>query len=1477
MPQDPKLVPIEGSEEQVPQLVPVETVGVPRLQAVEQDIPEQDMSFLRFTEESARNGMRIVGHALSRLAYPIRAFPATVPAYGMYNLARRMMDPDLAKQQDAEVTEALKSVDSFLDETLGAQRNKPLLKPIESPKELLDIRRLTNLALEQGPLMALQIGAYMANPVAGSVLMANVEYGGQREAILQAEEKGGSLPGYQRELIPLVGGILSASLERLGAEPLLAMIKNPAAKSKIISVLTAMAVDPFTEVNQDALQIIAGKSAEYGDIAKYAQELIDNGVDSGDMKQLQHTFWSSLALTGMAGGSIAGLQQFAETATRKQFADVQRLVEEDIAAAKEIVNSVPVDIPDTVRRTIAQEAGELEVLGETDLAAYTKAAGAGQFPMYIGLPKRVVDYAQENEISINSVDDLINLMYRGLEIDPATLTPELASYVRADAIERFQDLNRLGVGFATKNVAMSKWGNVTKSIAEELKRRITVAKGVLDGAGTLIDLDKQITLPNMGNLTPYQTNVNMTPEDAQVALSTFAELQRLQGEGSLPPHFIGRSIYDMINKLRDGKPLQDVLQPVKVGTQTALTQNLQETLNKIQAIVEERQAAKDAAIAEAAALSEANDAGTEEVRPDIYEEGQILHEETKRKDAALSPMNKSMTPVFALRKFPDAQKYAQAIVDADNLINKETYRHYGFFDELIGILKNKERRLKMRKAMDILYGDNLQAKGALLQNDPALHEAASKLISWFGRERKRIKDYKRLMIALTLKPDMVAAFDSVLKGNLTATDASAAYKVNANELIDLLVDYLSVDTWGLDNYVTNAMRGSWKAVDKDGHVKVIGVTKKQLVARVKEYFEQNKGVNELFIDTEGHSIDDGTPMSKRAYFAMHGNISRALYNDVAGMSRSLANAVAGTALQGTVTIKPSRKFSPFLTKRKGVLEGEADVFDILYSYAHSVTKKIHLDPVLYVASQAIDSMPPNVRQILLQQMEDVKGRYYQTDQVVDAWFSKAGETKIGRALNIGTGEPFRASRAAAVATKGTAIAKLGYRVIGMFVNKLGGEMHVWSRVGPRYAIRAKKWLDTAAGKEFIAEMDAIGALGNTFAVHKKLNLPWWHALYLFNKPEAGLRKFGLAANYLLAKDFGYSDRLAKYHARMGMQAQLFLYNTAAIPRILRDPLGRVAGQFRAYLVQELQFISQLNPKQMALYTAMFMAIGGPRAVIAFLKSLPLIGAVFGLDEMERWANAVWPRLYRGVAGLFGGDISAPAGWQLPGDIRDVAGAFFGEIIKFYTGVLGPMADRAFSSTGIDMEMTKEDFKKWLGQLATIQKSISGLIDAVISHDGWVRDTQGNQAYRPDAAMDLVWLTLGATPLSKSQQDAAERIYMRELKIGRENYERAMNRLVKKHHFSADMQNVVEKLEKYVADGGTLPIPVLNALTEYAYNVGDITQEDIDKLVLYGLTNGDVIGTRIEKSYLPPQMRRIEEAKLAERLKALNAFDLEYGQ
>ena len=493
------------------------------------------------------------------------------------------------------------------------------------------------------------------------------------------------------------------------------------------------------------------------------------------------------------------------------------------------------------------------------------------------------------------------------------------------------------------------------------------------------------------------------------------------------------------------------------------------------------------------------------------------------------------------------------------------------------------------------------------------------------------------------------------------------------------------------------------------------------------------------------------------------------------VAAALYNVAVSKAVGKTVVVRPTRVFARPTLKRAGVLEGEENIFDVIYGYSYAMNKKIYLDPVLDDARRILPKLPKNYRELIEDQIQYAKGKYGLGDRIWDsilqALIPTIQDTKREAALKklllpaVSRMKPAGVSRGISIARAGEGIIKLGYRPVAAGVNWASGHWHTQVKVGTKYFMKGWAFKDTPEFQAFMKKYPwALGIslehdlTSGTLGAHK-----WYKPLGMFGAPEPQIRKVCLAANYLYLKEVvGIKDQaLLERETRRAMRLQNFTYNLAALPHILRSPLGRLIGQYKPYLVFELQFMSTLTPKEWARYALMQVVLGGPRGMCALAKSIPLFVTLFGLatggDDPDDWLDKhlrittkqkEWD-LSRGIVGLFGGDISIPATFQFPKEFDDWAGPFFSDLIKMYRVIHQKAA-------GLDWRFVAEDLVDAILGLSPAMHYWSQLWDSVFSPDGYVRDRRGYKLYKPTTLDKLLFLPSGVAPTSYKEIRQKER-------------------------------------------------------------------------------------------------------------------------
>lgn len=728
---------------------------------------------------------------------------------------------------------------------------------------------------------------------------------------------------------------------------------------------------------------------------------------------------------------------------------------------------------------------------------------------------------------------------------------------------------------------------------------------------------------------------------------------------------------------------------------------------------------------------------------DVVEEVAGTTEYQRPKGDILSFTWRARSLESLLAKFPKGRKIAGDVIEAQLRAHHNIYTvDEAFFRQIEKDVPKKQWK-HLRAAMEHLYQlrqTDPAAGQQLIDTDP-VYKGANQVITYFENMKGIVIQYKKDMFQRQLSADMYGAFSDAINiapANATATDPviqsiAGSYRVQPADLAANVKQYRELERWGLSDFVTNIEVGSWRVLDSTGTVRAVGRTRGDAMRKAEKLRQIQPGIGDLTISTEFKGPVDPT--------------------------------------------KP----------RKDILLGEEDVMEALRTYSRSVRQKIEFDLVqedmnkAFEADQGSILYPKNVRKALRKQLDDARFVHSWGDEVFD---------KLQTGFDIGGhhfkgfgGRPMGFTRLVQKTTNITANLKLGYRVVGSFVNFASGHGHTWVKNGVGTMTDAVSFMRTPEGKRFLIEEEPY--LGLDFAateagkLHSKA--PWYSPLGLFSAPEPGIRRLSLASNYLYARNkLGMTEDAARHYARQGVRAQSFTYNSAAIPGLLRIPGGKLIGQFQTYLVKELEFARSLTGVEWARYLTMQATLGGPRAMLAIIRSIPLLGAVGALDKIDEWLLKDKSGASSGLPGLvLGADISAAASFQIVKErVEDSVGPSLSELVRLYNTVLKPtLAGEKFNGQAAG---------EWLRNLAPIIRYWDALLQSTLDVDKngqvWIRDrakfrgmsarpmfkSVGERKYLVGGDWDRALMVAGAGSLAKARMQAADRIMARATQIDNNN-------------------------------------------------------------------------------------------------------------
>lgn len=592
----------------------------------------------------------------------------------------------------------------------------------------------------------------------------------------------------------------------------------------------------------------------------------------------------------------------------------------------------------------------------------------------------------------------------------------------------------------------------------------------------------------------------------------------------------------------------------------------------------------------------------------------------------------------------------------------------------------------------------------------------------------------------------------IMLGKTRSLEISKTDEKNAITLARKMRKYLEIDKYGYKNYIPKFSTGSY-VIKSYKTVKRRSTGKEETEVNTVQIANSEEEAVQYLLELEKSGL-----VKKNTTYTIHapGSVQRGKAThgaDTSKINPEMFEQMVEEQLEQeeTTLAELAHKMNRMLKRRavkpvyaaplskrtKKNFKSNIDLLDQLRYYSFAVNRKLYIDPALQNMEIFLDlnRLPDQLKNTLTDLGEIVRGKYFAADASLDKYMDTIRRAvRFGLVKTFGENTPIfkykgkgmSATRFAKVIRWYQAIQKLGIRPVAVIVNYIGGKMHSFGKAGPTYMRAAKEFLKTDQGKRLVLEEEAYlgvhaglateGEYGKGFrwAGINVLDAP----LYLFSKVEPTIRKHHYAAMYLLGKDmYSLTDREAKAFARQAIRFDMFIYNASGLPRILRDPVGKVLGQFKSYLVNEFYFLKGLTKEQLGRYVGAMVTLGGPATLLYVLQSIPilnLLGFEDLYDNIDEWLGD----FASGLMGMAGMDFGTSLAPQVPG-VGDVFGA-----------------------TGSDIENVLEVAFEWEG--AYVEDKVHNLAvknipfynkasqwyDAYSDENGWVKDPRtGERIFR----------------------------------------------------------------------------------------------------------------------------------------------------
>ena len=609
-----------------------------------------------------------------------------------------------------------------------------------------------------------------------------------------------------------------------------------------------------------------------------------------------------------------------------------------------------------------------------------------------------------------------------------------------------------------------------------------------------------------------------------------------------------------------------------------------------------------------------------------------------------------------------------------------------------------------------------------IEGTPAERQAAADVREWLEIMRNSHKQHLLYDFQKHLNKTEYNALLDIIGGSPVENVQAKYPRLSVKVIEDIAKEFKDIDTWGIDNYIPNMMRGRFKIIANgtrvDGstydHVVSIGFSKSDAVRKAVDYLsDPTHGETSLKIDTDFREFDDTkVAVGSKQYYAMKGKLTNEIMKNVEDINKEVARQMAGSTMRGKFSVKPTNAYSPYLESRHDILPGEENIFPVLKSYAHSMEKKWALDRVIDAIRQDLPKMSSKEQKFIMDYMEDVKGKYGMGDKIVDDILgtSRAYSRTLAKARNVESN------------------LKFAYRPVAGVVNLMSGQSHILAKRSLGMYKEGYQFLGTEEGKALIKDVEPfLGISVMDIGDNVKIKEGFWHPfeetdipllnklpipkpMTMFQAPEAFNRKMSIACafkqamkDYQERRDFLTSkvDKTpeeikelatlkpendyasAREFAIRANWAEQFTYDISNLPKFMRGDTARTIFQFKPYLIKEMEFMSNLTGKEWTKYSALQIAMAGPRGAIMIAKTIPILMLFPAgqqlLDEAEDWMSKNYPALSTGIGGIpalfkkeYAVDILAPTTIAFPSKEADIAGVLLGDIFRASGNILGPL-------------------------------------------------------------------------------------------------------------------------------------------------------------------------------------------------------------
>jgi hypothetical protein len=512
-----------------------------------------------------------------------------------------------------------------------------------------------------------------------------------------------------------------------------------------------------------------------------------------------------------------------------------------------------------------------------------------------------------------------------------------------------------------------------------------------------------------------------------------------------------------------------------------------------------------------------------------------------------------------------------------------------------------------------------------------------------------------------------------------------------------------------------------------------------------------------------------------------GNMRKALveaYTTVVGPEA--AREMAEDALRDKFFVKAAAPLrgTPHARKRVlGLHDFSADPFDALDMYLSNSERTLALRSFERLAKPMIDILPDsqsNLKAWGEQFIADILGKPRPTEKAFDALMDHLGLDVKPRALR----------RYTSALRNWESFSRLGGFWSGI-VNLTQIPLNTFPVLGARYTARGmeallhpkeatatllKNGVDLGMFVPFSEAGEGarmfFGGPAAAFKEKRYVEAAQRIGMYVFNGAERVNRLVTAWGAFQQGVDAGIGTKAAAAAAQSILERTQFNYRMSNMPTLLRGPIGALMLQFKSFVINEIDFISSLSPKEAMRFGQSLTAMGG----ISMLFNMPgpdiaanasLLWSHEKLDEklhMKANDSMAWRAVAFGLPGVVGVNLSDHIG---VGNIADITSGILGPFGKDALALSTFMKNASvdYAAGGSISDDTKRAFLQ-VAMPSTLRRLQRGYD---IAHTGNVRAPYtGKLLYQPENRLREAWLTaVGAPTMQLSYEQTANVIVERQ--------------------------------------------------------------------------------------------------------------------